>query len=104
MAVARSLAVGEGAACFCACCAAACWACCWALVLAFAAARARVAVAVVCTGLAPPPWGVTTAESRNRESPSITVTVMRSALIVVPKALALPPAPASCEASLTLRN
>jgi hypothetical protein len=45
--------------------------------------------------VAAPPWGATTAESRNCERPSVTVTKIRSAVIVVPKDVPLPPRPAT---------
>jgi hypothetical protein len=66
-----------------------------AVVRADAVAAAEVAfVAFVWLRVAPP-WGETMAESLYWERPSWTVIVILRAVIVVPKALAFPPTPAT---------
>src|ERR1700685_3972125 len=59
------------------------------------ALAAAVALVAAVWLIVAPPWGETTADSLYWERPSWTVMFTRSAVIVVPNAPALPPAPAT---------
>src|SRR5580692_77003 len=56
---------------------------------------AEVALTAAVWLVVAPPWGATTADSLKEERPSWTVILIRSAEIVVPNWLALPPRPAT---------
>src|SRR5580658_5428287 len=67
------------------------------VVVGDALVAAAVALVASVWFVVAPPWGATTTDRRYCERPSWTVTLIRSAEIVVPKVPALPPRPATAE-------
>src|ERR1700690_348837 len=60
-----------------------------------AAVAAAVALVAWVWLVVAPPWGETTTDTRHRDRPSWTVTLILRADIVVPKVAAFPPGPAT---------